>query len=101
MLNQWQHLCVFLGSPRVPVDNNRSERALRIVARGRDAFLFVGNDACGKNLAILMTLVHTAAACGKNAEHYLADVLVRILDHPVNRLEELLPQNWVQTTAAV
>ncbi len=79
------------------MDNNRSEGALRIVARGRDAFLFVGSDTCGKNLAMLMTLAHTAAACGKNAELYFADVLVRILDHPVNRLEELLPQNWVQT----
>ena len=100
MLNQWQHLCVFLGNPKVPVDNNKSERGLRIVARGRDAFLFVGNDDCGKNLAMLMTLVHTAAACGKNPEHYLADVLVRILDHPVTRLDELLPQNWVPPTAA-
>lgn len=99
MLNQWTHLCVFLGSPKVPVDNNASERALRVVSRGRDAYLFVGNDECGENLAKLMTLAHTAAACGKNAELYLADVLVRILDHPVNRLEELLPQNWVPAGA--
>jgi transposase len=100
MLNQWQPLTLFLGNPRIPVDNNASERALRVVARGRDAYLFVGNDDCGKNLAVLMTLAHTAAACGKNAEHYLADVLVRILDHPVNRLHELLPQNWVAPTAS-
>ena len=100
MLNQWQHLCVFLGSPKVPVDNNASERALRIVARGRASYLFVGNDDCGKNLAMLMTLVHTAAACGKNPEHYLADVLVRILDHPGGQLEQLLPNNWVPTTPA-
>ena len=55
----------------------------------------MGNDECGKNLAMLMTLVHTAAACGKNPDLYLADILVRTLDHPVIRLEELLPQNWV------
>jgi transposase len=94
MLNQWAHLELFLGNPKVPLDNNASERALRVVAHGRDTSLFVGNDQSGKNLAVLMSLAHTAAACGKNPEGYLADVLVRIFDHPGNRLHELLPQNW-------
>ncbi len=35
MLNQWDHLTVFLGNPKVPLDNKASERALRVVARGR------------------------------------------------------------------
>ena len=29
MLNQWAHLELFLGNPKVPLDNNASERALR------------------------------------------------------------------------
>ncbi len=94
MLNQWAHLELFLGNPKVPLDNNASERALRVVAHGRDTSLFVGNDQSGKNLAVLMSLAHTAAACGKNPEVYLADVLVRMFGHPGNRLHELLPQNW-------
>lgn len=99
MLNQWLHLLVFLGNPKIPIDNNRSERALRVVSRGRDAYLFVGNDDCGRNLARLMTLAHTAAACGLNPEIYLADVLVRMMDHPGNALAELLPQNWKPVNA--
>jgi hypothetical protein len=31
-LDNWEHLTVFLSDIRVPVDNNASERALRIVA---------------------------------------------------------------------
>jgi hypothetical protein len=62
--------------------------------RGRASYMLVGSDDGGRNLARLMTLAHTTEACGKNPEHDLADVLVRILDHPVNRLDELLPQNW-------
>lgn len=93
-LNQWQSLCRFAGNPKIPIDNNLSERMLRVVGRGRATYTFVGNDKCGQNLAMLMSLVHTAVACGHNPEHYMADVLVRILDHPVSRLAELLPRNW-------
>ncbi len=94
MVNQWPHLTRFVGNPKLPIDNNLSERMLRVVARGRATYLFVGNDKCGQNLAMLMSLVHTAYACGHNPEDYMADVLQRMLDHPVNRLSELLPQNW-------
>jgi hypothetical protein len=73
---------------------NISERMLRIIAQGRATYLFVGNDKCGQNLAMLMSYVHSAVAHGHNPEAYLADVLARILDHPVNRLAELLPRNW-------
>ncbi|MBM4346395.1 MAG: IS66 family transposase [Deltaproteobacteria bacterium] len=94
MLNQWRALTRFAANPKIPIDNNLSERMLRVVARGRATYMFVGNDKCGQNLAMLMTLVHTAMACGHNPEHYLANVLLRIDDHPASRAEELLPQNW-------
>lgn len=94
-LNQWSHLTVFLGIVGVPIDNNKSERLLRVLARGRSSYLFVGHDDAGQNLAILMSLVLTAEACGKNPQAYLADVLMRVAEHPAARIDELLPQNWV------
>ena len=101
MVNQWPYLTRFVGNPKIPIDNNLSERMLRVIARGRATYLFVGNDACGQNLAMLMSLVHTACACGHNPEDYMADVLVRMLGHPVNRLHELLPQSWRQAEKVV
>ena len=95
MLNQWEHFKVFLGNPKVPLDNNASERALRVVARGRDSYLFVGNDEAGRNLATLLTLVQSAQACGKNPRDYLADLIVRLPDHKMSRISELMPQNWL------
>jgi transposase len=44
---------VFLSDPKLPLDNNASERALCIIARGRKNFLFVGHEQAGHNLAIL------------------------------------------------
>jgi transposase len=87
-------LKVFLEDPKVGIDNNVSERALRIIALGRKNFLFAGNDPAAENLAVLQTLVTTCEANGVNPQDYLADVLIRIQTHPQSRIDELLPQNW-------
>ena len=92
--NNWTSLTVFLDDPDVHIDNNVAERALRIVALGRKNFLFAGNDGCAQNLAVLQTLVSTCNACGVNPQDYLADVLIRIQDTPMSRIDELLPMNW-------
>ena len=68
---------------------------LRLLPPGRDSYLFVGNDEAGRNLATLLTLVHSAQACGKNPRDYLADLIVRLPDHKMSRISELMPQNWL------
>jgi transposase len=93
-LNQWDSLTRFLDDPKIRLDNNVSESALRIVALGRDNFRWVGNDQAGENLAVLQTLVSTCVACGVNPEDYLADVLLRVDTHPASAIDELLPMNW-------
>jgi len=93
-LGQWNALTLFLTDPRLPVDNNPSENALRVAALGRANFLFVGNDTAGEHLAGLYSLVMTCEANGVNPLAYLADVLIRVQTHPASRIDELLPQNW-------
>jgi transposase len=90
----WKALTQFLSDAQVPVDNNASERALRRVALGRKNYLFVGNDVAGENLAVLYTLVASCEANGVNPEEYLREVLLKVPDHPHNRIEELLPHRW-------
>jgi transposase len=97
-LNQWETLIRFLDDARVPVDNNKAERALRAAALGKRNWLFVGNDKAGENLAGLYSLVATCVANGVNPAAYLTDVLVRLGTHPASRLDELLPQNWTPLT---
>jgi hypothetical protein len=39
----------------------------------------------------------TAKLNGLNPQHYLADVLARIADHPARQIAELLPWHWNPT----
>jgi transposase len=93
-LGQWVALTLFLTDQHLPIDNNASERALRVAALGRKNFLFVGHDEAGENLAGLYSLIATCEANEVNPVDYLADVLLRVQTHPASRIDELLPQHW-------
>jgi hypothetical protein len=81
-------------------DNNATERALRAVALGRNNFLFAGSDAGGDRAAAIYSLIGSAKLNGPDPEGYLHEVLSRIGDHPMNRVEELLPRNLAADLAA-
>ena len=99
-LNQWIPLTRFLDDASIPVDNNQSERALRVVALGRKNFLFVGDEDAGEHLAGLYSLVSTCEANGVDPIAYIQDVLMRVDTHPASRIDELLPHEWRAAAAA-
>ena len=92
--NQRTAMRQFLTDPKIPLDNNIAERALRVVAVGRKNYLFVGHAEAGQNLAVLQTICHTCLLHDVNPYEYIKDVLVRVSSHPASKLDELLPQNW-------
>ena len=69
------------------------ERALRAVAIGRKNYLFAGSDAGGERAAAIYSLVGTAKLNDVDPQAYLRYVLERIAEHPINRIDELLPWN--------
>jgi hypothetical protein len=92
-LERWTALMVFVNDGRVEMDNNAAERALRTVAVGRENYLFAGSDAGGEHAAAIYSLLGSARLNGIDPERYMAEVLRRIADHPINRIVELLPWN--------
>ena len=76
------------------IDNNAAERALRPIGIGRKNWLFAGADTGAETLARAMTIIETAKMNGLDPQAYPADILDRIHDHKINRLDELLPWNW-------
>ena len=93
-LSRWPSFELFLDDGRVGIDNKPAERAMRPIGIGRKNWLFAGSDSGGETLAWAMTLIETAKMSGLDPQAWLADILDRIHDHKINRLDELLPWNW-------
>jgi transposase len=94
MLKRWPAFIRFLDDGRICISNNAAERALRGVALGRKAWLFAGSERGGERAALMYTLIQTAKLNDVDPQAWLADVLARIADHPVTRLDEFLPWHW-------
>ena len=94
MLKRWAAFTRFLGDGQICLTNNAAERELRGIALGRKSWLFAGSDRGGERAAVMYTLIQTARLNGVDPQAWLADVLARINDHNIHRLDQLLPWNW-------
>ena len=94
MLKRLDVFTRFLDDGRICLSNNAAERALRGIALGRKSWLFAGSDRGGERAAVMLTLIQTAKLNDVDPQVWLADVLARINDHVIHRLDQLLPWNW-------
>lgn len=90
-MSNWRALVRFVDDGRIEAHNNIAERALRGVAIGRKNYLHLGSDSGGERAAVIYSLLGTAKLNGLNPRAYLRHVLDRIAEHPINRIDELLP----------
>jgi transposase len=97
MLKRWEGFTSFLGDGRICLTNNAAERALRGFALGRKSWLFAGSDRGADRAALMATLIMTAKLNDIDPQAWLADVLARIADTSITKLEQLLPWNWTPT----
>ena len=99
-LSRWDALTRYVDDDRLSIDNNLAERLLRGIAVTRKNFLFLGSDSGGGRAAILYTIIESAKLNDLDPEAYLASVLDRLArGHLNNRLEELLPWNFMPSLA--
>jgi transposase len=97
VLSRWTALTRYRDDGRIEIDNNAAERALRAVALGRKNYLFCGSDGGGERAAAIYSLIGSAKLNDLDPEAYLRYVIERIGEHPINRIEQLLPWNVATT----
>jgi transposase len=97
-LKNWTALIRYCGDGDLSIDNNGTERSLRGFAAGRNNWTFFGSDNGGRTAAVLRSFVTSCELVKVDPFAWFRDILGRIADHPIKRLEELLPHNWAQAT---
>ena len=98
-LSRFKKLRPWLEHGSLEVDNNSAERAMKPVAIGRKNYLFVGSEGGGKAAATAYTLVETAKLNNVDPQAWLTDVLCRIAEHKITRIDELLPWRYAAKAA--
>jgi transposase len=94
-LVRWTALTRYRDDGRIEIDNNSAERAIRPLVLGRRNYLFAGSDSGGERAANIYSLIGTALLNGRDPYLYLRHVLERIAEHPINRVDQLLPWHVV------
>jgi transposase len=98
-LNQWEALSRYREQGYLAIDNNLSERTLRVIALGRNNWGVIGSEAGGKTAALLYSVVGTCKHLGIDPFVYLREALPGLFglgEKPsVEQLQEWLPDRWL------
>jgi hypothetical protein len=98
-LNQWEALNRYVDDPMLEIDNNLSERTLRMVVIGRKNYMFAGSEAGAWRAAVIYSLVASCKLNNIDPFRYFRDILARVSTHPADKIDELLPSEWKKLNA--
>jgi transposase len=97
-LNNWGALGRYVEQGYLAIDNNLSERTLRAVALGRNAWGVIGSEAGGRTAAVLYSAASTCKHLGIDPFAYLREALPGLFslgEKPTaEQLAEWLPDRW-------
>lgn len=98
--NQWQALLRYTEDGELSIDNNVSERTVKMQAIGRKNWLFVASVTGGQRAAALYSLIASCKANQVEPWAYLRDIFTRLpallVQEPELLLDQLLPDRWLQ-----
>ena len=99
-LNQWDALQRYTEDGWLAIDNNLSERTVKLCAIGRKNWLFVASPTGGRRAAILFSLIASAKANQVEPWAWLRDLFTHLPTLPAEdptALDQFLPDRWLQT----
>lgn len=92
LLTHFDELTGYICIAGMPIDNNDTERAIREMVMGKNAYLFCENELSCHNAAIMYSLFGACKVLGKDPEAWLTYVLKHIKSCPKDNLVSLLPE---------
>lgn len=95
-LNQYHKLEAVTLDPRLELDNNLIENAIRPLALGRKNYLFAGSHKAAQNNAVLYSFFSSCKANDINPREWLQYVLENIPEWNIQKLEQLLPHKFLE-----
>ena len=84
----------YLEDGRVEIDNNQIENKIRPLALGRKNYMFAGSNKGAERAAMMYSFFASCKDNDINPREWLGDILLRIGNHKVNHIDELLPAQW-------
>jgi len=96
-INQEAELLRVLEDVNLPLDNTRSERALRKIVVGRKAWMFYGSDTHAEAAAATFSIIASCRLHRLDPFAYLDEVLRLLPYWPRHRYLELAPKHWQAT----
>jgi transposase len=93
-ITQYPKLEAVMLDGRLKLDNNLIENKIRPLALGRKNYLFAGSHNAAQNTAMLYSFFGSFKANDVDPLKWLQDVLEKIPDYNIQKLDELLPDKW-------
>lgn len=100
MLKRWTELTQFLRHAHVPLDNNITERALKLIIQMRKSAMFYKTLNSAKIASYIQTALYSAAQNDINPYEYMSAVLTHkqaVMKNP----QQWLPWNFQKTLAGL
>ena len=94
MLKRKKTMMHYLTDGRLNIDTNPIENAIRPIAVGRKNYLFAGSHEAAQRGAMFYSFFACCRMQEVDPLDWLTDVMQRLPNHPINRIEELLPHLW-------
>jgi transposase len=94
VLNRPEEMRRYTEDGRLEIDNNTSERTLRLAAIGRKNWMFLGSDQGGETAATCFTILANAKRYQIEPFAYVRALLIALSSDQVD-LESLLPDVWI------
>jgi transposase len=90
-LKLWNRLVRYTGDGNWEIDNNLVENSIRPIALGRKNYLFAGSHEAARQAAMIYSFLGTCKINEVEPFIWLKNLLSRMPDHSIQKLEELLP----------